>query len=71
MVEQPLSRCEWADRVAANRAIAYRIHLDTGRGRWYLTASWQIPPTPTVPIEAALAHGVIGVDSPGLTRGPR
>ncbi|MGW3935176.1 IS200/IS605 family accessory protein TnpB-related protein [Streptomyces sp. NBC_00024] len=53
---------EWADRVAANRAIAYRIHLDTGRDRWYLTASWQIPPTPTIPIEAALTHGVIGVD---------
>ncbi|MEH0418834.1 transposase [Streptomyces sp. B21-083] len=53
---------EWADRVAANRAIAYRIHLDTGRDRWYVTASWQIPPTSTVPMEAALAHGVIGVD---------
>lgn len=53
---------EWADRVAANRAIAYRIHYDTGHERWYLTASWQIPPTPTVPIEAALAHGVIGID---------
>ncbi|MGX1503112.1 UNVERIFIED_CONTAM: IS605 OrfB family transposase [Streptomyces graminofaciens] len=54
---------EWADRVAANRAVAYRIHHDTGRGRWYVTASWQIPPTPTVPLEAALAHGVIGVDT--------
>ncbi|MGW6924884.1 IS200/IS605 family accessory protein TnpB-related protein [Streptomyces sp. NPDC054950] len=53
---------EWADRVAADRAIAYRIHLDTGRERWYVTASWQIPVTQTVPIEAALAHGVIGVD---------
>jgi IS605 OrfB family transposase len=53
---------EWADRVAANRAIAYRIHLDTGRDRWYLTASWQIQSTPTLPIEAALAHGVVGVD---------
>ncbi len=53
---------DWADRVASNRAIAYRIHLDTGRDRWYLTASWQIPPAPTLPIEAALAHGVIGVD---------
>ncbi|WP_286257826.1 transposase [Streptomyces graminofaciens] len=53
---------EWADRVAAHRAIAYRIHLDTGRDRWYLTASWQLPPTPTLPSEAALAHGVIGVD---------
>ncbi|MFJ7138075.1 IS200/IS605 family accessory protein TnpB-related protein, partial [Streptomyces fungicidicus] len=54
---------EWADRVAANRAVAYRVHHDTGRGRWYLTASWQIPPTQAVPLEAALAHGVIGVDT--------
>ncbi|MGW0580258.1 IS200/IS605 family accessory protein TnpB-related protein [Streptomyces sp. NPDC002920] len=53
---------EWADRVAANRAVAYRIHYDTGRERWYLTASWQRPPTPTLPIAAVLAHGVIGVD---------
>ncbi|MEV6381736.1 IS200/IS605 family accessory protein TnpB-related protein [Streptomyces sp. NPDC051773] len=53
---------DWADRVVADRAIAYRIHHDTGRGRWYLTASWQIPPTPAIPIEAALVHGVIGVD---------
>ncbi|MEV6384007.1 IS200/IS605 family accessory protein TnpB-related protein [Streptomyces sp. NPDC051773] len=53
---------DWADRVVANRAIAYRIHHDTSRDRWYLTASWQTPPTPTLPIEAALAHGVIGVD---------
>ncbi|MEN1889336.1 IS200/IS605 family accessory protein TnpB-related protein [Streptomyces mirabilis] len=53
---------EWADRVEVNRAVAYRIHLDVGRDRWYLTASWQIPPTPTIPIRAALAEGVIGVD---------
>jgi hypothetical protein len=25
----------WADRVEANRAIARRIHLDVGRGRWH------------------------------------
>ncbi|MFJ8718307.1 IS200/IS605 family accessory protein TnpB-related protein [Streptomyces violaceus] len=54
---------EWADRVEANRAVAYRIHYDTGRGRWYVTASWQIPPVKSVPMEAALAHGVIGVDT--------
>ncbi|MFG2731962.1 IS200/IS605 family accessory protein TnpB-related protein [Streptomyces canus] len=53
---------EWADRVAANRAVAYRIHLDVARGRWYVTASWQIPVSRTVPLQAALAHGVIGVD---------
>ncbi|WTW18403.1 transposase [Streptomyces sp. NBC_00019] len=53
---------EWADRVAANRAVAYRIHLDVDRGRWYLTASWQLPISRTVPMAAVLAHGVIGVD---------
>lgn len=53
---------DWADRVAANRAVAYRIHYDTDRARWYVTASWQIPVSPTVPTSAALAHGVIGVD---------
>jgi IS605 OrfB family transposase len=53
---------EWADRVAANRAVAYRIHHDTARERWYVTASWQIPVSRTVPMAAVLAHGVIGVD---------
>jgi hypothetical protein len=54
---------EWADRVAANRAIAYRIHYDAQRGRWYVTASWQRPVPPSIPIEAVLAQGVIGVDT--------
>ncbi|WP_433467689.1 IS200/IS605 family accessory protein TnpB-related protein [Spirillospora sp. CA-128828] len=54
---------EWADRVADDRAVAYRIHLGVSRGRWYLTASWQIPRTPPVPMAAALAEGVIGVDT--------
>ncbi|MEF9901932.1 transposase [Streptomyces sp. P9-A2] len=53
---------EWADRVAANRAVAYRIHHDPARARWYVTASWQTPASPAVPLAAALAHGVIGVD---------
>ncbi|WP_055694536.1 IS200/IS605 family element transposase accessory protein TnpB [Streptomyces prasinopilosus] len=53
---------EWADRVAANQAIAYRIHYDVDRARWYVTASWQTPASPAVPLAAALAHGVIGVD---------
>ncbi|MFH9570403.1 IS200/IS605 family accessory protein TnpB-related protein [Streptomyces sp. NPDC017454] len=53
---------EWADRVSANRAVAYRIHHDVVRGRWYVTASWQQPVTPTMPLTAALADGVIGVD---------
>jgi IS605 OrfB family transposase len=54
---------EWADRIEANRAVAYRIHLDTGRGRWYLTASWQRPAVKTIPLAAACARGMIGVDT--------
>ncbi|MFG2022635.1 IS200/IS605 family accessory protein TnpB-related protein [Streptomyces sp. NPDC048825] len=54
---------QWADRVAANRAVAYRIHEDTGRGRWYLTASWTIPPVQTVSLAAVRAGGLIGFDT--------
>ncbi|MFE7240229.1 IS200/IS605 family accessory protein TnpB-related protein [Streptomyces sp. NPDC057580] len=54
---------EWADRIAAHRAVAYRIHLDTDRGRWYLTASWQRPVVKTIPLATARARGMIGVDT--------
>ncbi|MFF8913377.1 IS200/IS605 family accessory protein TnpB-related protein [Streptomyces sp. NPDC015032] len=54
---------EWADRITANRAVAYRIHLDTDRSRWYLTASWQRPAVQTIPLATARARGMIGVDT--------
>ncbi|MFC0863909.1 IS200/IS605 family accessory protein TnpB-related protein [Sphaerimonospora cavernae] len=54
---------QWADRVAANRAVAYRIHFDVTRSRWYLTASWQHAPASALPLQAALAEGVIRVDT--------
>ncbi|MEU7854071.1 IS200/IS605 family accessory protein TnpB-related protein [Nonomuraea sp. NPDC049141] len=54
---------QWADRVQANQAVAYRIHLDMERSRWYLTASWSHPVAPATPIAAALAGGVVGVDT--------
>ncbi|WP_329577456.1 transposase [Streptomyces sp. NBC_01361] len=54
---------EWADRITANRAVAYRIHYDVQRGRWYLTASWQRPVVKTMPLEAARAQGMVGVDT--------
>ncbi|WP_327248324.1 transposase [Streptomyces sp. NBC_01320] len=54
---------EWADRITANRAVAYRIHLDVERGRWYLTASWQRPAVKTIPLETARARGMVGVDT--------
>ncbi|MFE9439858.1 IS200/IS605 family accessory protein TnpB-related protein [Streptomyces sp. NPDC006602] len=53
---------EWRDRVTANRAVAYRIHHDVLRGRWYVTASWQRAAAPVLPLQAALARGVVGVD---------
>ncbi|MFE1409350.1 IS200/IS605 family accessory protein TnpB-related protein [Streptomyces sp. NPDC058746] len=53
---------EWADRVSGNRAVAYRIHCDTARGRWYLTASWQRSVVQTVPMATAPTGGVVGVD---------
>ncbi|ADI08086.1 hypothetical protein SBI_04966 [Streptomyces bingchenggensis BCW-1] len=54
---------QWADRVAANRAVAYRIHEDTTRRRWYLTASWTVPPVQIVPLASARAGGLIGFDT--------
>ncbi|MGW2939839.1 IS200/IS605 family accessory protein TnpB-related protein, partial [Streptomyces sp. NPDC001156] len=56
-------RDEWADRITTNRAVAYRIHYDTDRCRWYLTASWTIPPVTTVPLSQARTGGLIGVDT--------
>ncbi|MFF4354643.1 IS200/IS605 family accessory protein TnpB-related protein [Streptomyces sp. NPDC001530] len=53
---------EWRDRITANRAVAYRIHHDTARGRWYVTASWQRAAAQVLPLDAALARGVVGVD---------
>ncbi|MPY36041.1 IS200/IS605 family element transposase accessory protein TnpB, partial [Streptomyces adustus] len=53
---------EWLERITADQAVAYRIHHDVVRGRWYVTASWQHTPAPVLPLEAALARGVVGVD---------
>ncbi|MFE1290463.1 IS200/IS605 family accessory protein TnpB-related protein [Streptomyces sp. NPDC058751] len=53
----------WRHRVEANRAVAYRIHEDTGRQRWYLTASWTISPASAMPLAAVRAGGLIGVDT--------
>ncbi|MEU9295250.1 IS200/IS605 family accessory protein TnpB-related protein [Streptomyces sp. NPDC048266] len=53
---------EWRDRVTGNRSVAYRIHLDTVSGRWYLDASWTRKDLPVVPLDALRASGVVGVD---------
>ncbi|MEU9360289.1 IS200/IS605 family accessory protein TnpB-related protein [Streptomyces sp. NPDC048301] len=54
---------EWRDRTEANRAVAYRIHYDVTRGRWYLTASWTRPAVKTIPPATARARGMAGVDT--------
>ncbi|TDC83552.1 transposase [Actinomadura sp. 7K507] len=54
---------EWADRITVDRAVAYRIHHDPDRGRWYLTASWKRPTIPTIELEATRARGIIGLDT--------
>ncbi|MDQ0748517.1 hypothetical protein QF034_002748 [Streptomyces africanus] len=53
---------EWLDRISTNRAVAYRIHHDPVRGRWYVTAAWQRAPAPLLSLEGALARGVVAVD---------
>ena len=54
----------WADRVAANRCVTYRISFDPGRGRWYLHASWAAAKPEHVPTLVQLARSgpVLGVD---------
>ncbi|WP_151771438.1 transposase [Streptomyces abyssomicinicus] len=54
---------EWRDRVAHNRAVAYRIDLDTTCARWYLDASWTRKDLPVIPLDTLRAGGVIGVDT--------
>ncbi|WP_432102588.1 IS200/IS605 family accessory protein TnpB-related protein [Streptomyces sp. bgisy091] len=54
---------EWRDRITANRAVAYRIHYDVTRGRWYLTASWTRTAVRTLPPATARARGMAGVDT--------
>ncbi|WP_260618422.1 transposase [Streptomyces sp. WAC07149] len=53
---------EWRDRVACNRAVAYRIHRNTSSGRWYLDASWTRKDLPVVPLGTMRAGRVIGID---------
>ncbi len=53
---------EWADRVAARRALRYDISYDPERDRWYLDASWATAPEPPASLEQLRAGRVLGVD---------
>ncbi|HME66697.1 MAG TPA: transposase, partial [Streptosporangiaceae bacterium] len=47
---------------AATGAIRYDIFLDPERGRWYLDASWKVPPTGPVTLAQARQGTVVAVD---------
>jgi hypothetical protein len=53
---------EWAERVAARRAVRYDISYDPARGRWYLDASWNTTPAATRSIDELRSGPVLGVD---------
>ena len=53
---------QWADRVAARRAVRYDISYDPERDRWYLGASWAITPEPPASVEELRTGPVLGVD---------
>jgi hypothetical protein len=48
-VSFPHRDTEWRDRITANRAVAYRIHLNVATNRWYLDASWTRKDLPVIP----------------------
>lgn len=53
---------EWAKRVAADRAVAYRIHFCPDKQRWYFDAAWQRTQVPPVSLEALRCGELVGVD---------
>ncbi len=53
---------QWAQRVSANQAVAYRIHFSPDKQRWYLDAAWQRAQLPAVPLESLRAGELVGVD---------
>lgn len=66
MLNRPGRRtsCSWSEhRRPRDHSGRTRTRHATTRGRWYSTASWQRPTATTVPLETALAQGVIGVDT--------
>jgi hypothetical protein len=61
-VSFPHRGAEWRDRIDTDRAVAYRIHHDPGKARWYLDARWRRNTPAVVPLESLRAGNVIGVD---------
>jgi hypothetical protein len=52
---------EWAAQ-AESGAVRYDILVDPARGRWYLDASWRLPPRPVPSVEELRQYRTLGVD---------
>ncbi len=47
---------------AATGAIRYDISHDPARGRWYIDASWKVPPVPAASLDELRQHPVVAID---------
>jgi IS605 OrfB family transposase len=47
---------------AATGAVRYDIRHDPARGRWYLDASWKVPPAPALALGDLRQHPVVAID---------
>jgi IS605 OrfB family transposase len=47
---------------AATGAIRYDISHDPGRGRWYIDASWKVPPVPAAPLDDLRRFPAVAID---------
>jgi len=47
---------------AASGAVRYDISLDPVKGRWYLDASWRLPPSPAPSLDELRRHPVLAAD---------
>ena len=47
---------------AATGAVRYDIRHDPGRGRWYLDASWKVPPVPAPSLQELRSSPAVAID---------
>ena len=47
---------------AASGAVRYDISHDPARGRWYLDASWKVPPVPAASLDELRQHPAVAID---------
>ncbi len=47
---------------AATGAVRYDITCDPARGRWYIDASWKVPPVPAASLDDLRQHPAVAID---------